>query len=631
MLQSIRDRTQGWIAGIIISLLILSFALWGIHSYFVGGSANTTVAEVNGVEITKGQLAVAYERLRRQLQTQFGSSSELPSNVDAGLKDRALQALINIQVLKQASIKQDYFISPSQIDSFLENMPEFQVNGQFSVTRFQQALSTTMYTPSEFLDLIKTSLLIDQPRLGLIFSSLSLPNEVADMISLVNQERDIEYVMIPYQNFVQQPITISEEQVNDYYQKHQDEFKTPEQVIVEYVELSIKDLMNDIQVTDDDIKNFYNENTNTFAQPAQWKIDSIIVPVSENANDLDVSQASDKINDVLNKAKAGDNFAALAKQYSLQYSPDLMQKWVTVNQVSPDLQKTLITLTKAGQIAGPIRLNNGFLLLKVMDYKEAQLIPFDQVKDKVKEAYAHQKAEEKYADMREKLANVTYEHPDSLQQAASELGLRIQTSELFSKEQGGKDISSVSKIREAAFSNDVLNLQNNSDVIQKNPDTAVVIHVKSHLPSSLLSLNAVQQQIIDKLKSAVLDARALQLSNELKKKLSDSSDPDQIVKSYNLNWNSLGFTSRHATTVNSAILDAAFEMPKPVENVKMTFAVAKLANGYAVIGLKAVKDGAVKTPEEADVYSEQIQNSQGLLEYELYKQSFIGQAKIVNP
>ena len=163
MLQSIRDHTQGWIAGVIISILILSFALWGIHSYFVGGSVSNNVAEVNGNEITRGQLNLAYERLRRQLQA---SSYEFPSNAETGLKDRALESLINIQVLEQASLKQHYRISPAQVNNFLESMPEFQVDGQFSVSRFQQILATTLYSANDFLDLIRTSLLIDQPQFG---------------------------------------------------------------------------------------------------------------------------------------------------------------------------------------------------------------------------------------------------------------------------------------------------------------------------------------------------------------------------------------------------------------------------------------------------------------------------------
>src|SRR5690242_19334203 len=132
MLQSIRDRTHGWIAGIIISLLILSFALWGIHSYLVGGSNTTTVATVNGIEITKGQLTAAYERLRRQLQMQLSENYALPDQAELKLKERALQTLITIQVLQQASFAQNYRISSNQINAFLENMPELQVNGRFS-------------------------------------------------------------------------------------------------------------------------------------------------------------------------------------------------------------------------------------------------------------------------------------------------------------------------------------------------------------------------------------------------------------------------------------------------------------------------------------------------------------------
>lgn len=629
MLQSIRDRTQGWIAGIIISLLILSFALWGIHSYFIGGSANTTVAEVNGVEITKGQLAVAYERLRRQMQSQFGSNNELPGNVDAGLKDRALQALVNIQVLKQSSLKQNYYISSAQVDSFLENMAEFQVNGQFSITRFQQALATTMYTPSEFLELIKTSLLIDQPRLGLIFSSFALPNEIADSIALVNQERDIQYIVIPYQYFAEQSVNISEQRIQAYYEQHQSEFKTPEQVSIEYVELSVKNLMNRINVTDDELKSFYNESTNTFAQPAQWRLDTLLVPVSDSANENEIAKASEKINAIAAQANKGINFSSLAKENSLKYAANDATKWVTQNQVPSDLQKTLSALTKPGQIAGPVKVSSGFMLLKAIGYKEAQLMPFDQVKEKVKEAYIHQKAEELFTEMREKLANVSYEHPDSLQQVASELGLTIQTSGLFAKDKAGTDISASTKIRETAFSNDVLNLQNNSDVIQISPDSAVVVRVKSHIPSTLLSLKAVQQQILDKLKVSDIDEKTFQVANEARKKLMNGSDSAQIIRPYAKAWSQIGFIQRHSTKVDSAILDTAFEMPKPLPG-KFTYAIAKLPNGYAIVGLRAIKNGKVQNAEEMDVYSEQIQNTQGLLEYELYKQSLMNQAKIIS-
>ncbi len=624
MLQSIRDRTQGWIAGIIISLLILSFALWGIHSYFMGGAVSTVVADVDGVEITKGQLAIAYERLRRQVQSHLNSNDELSANTDAGLKDRALQALINIQVLKQASIQQNYYISPLQVDGYLENMPEFQVNNQFSLARFQQALATTMYTPVEFLELIKTSLLIDQPRLGTIFSSFSLPNEVNETIALINQERDITYIIFPSQYFSTMNVVVSDEMIKKYYEQHQDEFKTPEQVSVEYLELSAKDLSNKVKVTDADLKTFYNENTNAFAEPVKWKLEMLTVPVGSAAS-------KDLIDQIYEKAKKGTSFSVLEKSYSQSHVSISDGKWMTQNEIPGVLQKSVLMLTKVGQITPPVKVTDGsFAIVKAIELKEAQLKSYENVKDKVKELYTHQKAQELFAGEREKLANLTYQHPESLDAASKELGLPIKVTELFTVDKGSDDISSNNKVKEAAFSNEVLTLQNNSDVIPKNPDSAIVIRVKSHIPSSLLSLKVVQQQIANKLRVAEIDAKAQQEVRDISDKLNSGVNPEDIIKPYHISWTPVGFIARHSTKVDTAILDTAFEMPKPTNDHKVTYEVVKISNGYAIVGLKAVKDGKSSGTEEYDVYAEQAQNTQGLLEYGLYKLSAMNNAKIVN-
>jgi peptidyl-prolyl cis-trans isomerase D len=121
MLQSIRDRTHGWVAGIIISLVILSFALWGIHSYLEGAGASDVVAKVNGAEISKRQLAAAYEPLRNQVQAAT-NTSVLPESVETGLKRRALDTLIGLQVLKQASISQRFRVSELQIENYMQRM-----------------------------------------------------------------------------------------------------------------------------------------------------------------------------------------------------------------------------------------------------------------------------------------------------------------------------------------------------------------------------------------------------------------------------------------------------------------------------------------------------------------------------
>jgi len=626
MLQTIREHTQGWIAGIIISLIILTFALWGIHSYLVSNGSSRIVAEVNGVEISKEQLAVAYERLRRQAQVQYGADGNALLKDETTLKSRALNALVETEALKQVSISQGFLISDSQIDNYLQNMPQFQVDGQFSVERFQEILSSTLLSTSDFLDLIKTSLLIDQPKLGVVFTSFSLPDETNYTIGLVNQERDFSYINIPFQYFLSQPITVPSDKIKAYYEQHQNDFMTPEQVNIDYIELSLKELAANFKPTDAVLKNFYNENINSYTQPKAWKLSSLEVSVPSNATQDEWQEAHKKALALVESLNKGQNFTELAQKNPSKVTLSL--ELMTFSQVPTELQKATAQLVKINQISTPIKTSSGFVILKVIDLREPKIQDFDSVKTKANESYVRRRAEEKFAELRERLADVTYEHPDSLQTASKTLALPIKTSELFTKEKAGKDVSQYKKVRDIAFSNDVLNLQNNSDVIQINPETVIVLRAKSHIASTLLPLKDISKQIEDKLKYEEAIAQTEKFTNEMKARLESGDSQNALAQSQKLTWKEAGFLGRYSTKVDTAILDLAFRLPDPSTKVKTTYGVTRLQNGYAIVSLRAVKKGVVEDKKQYSIFAEQVQNSEGLLEYELYKRSQINQAKI---
>lgn len=623
MLQTIREKTQGWIAGTIISIIIVSFALWGIHSYFVSSASNSTVASVNGIDITKEQLTVAYERLRRQLQTQYGSS--LTAKDEPSLKVRALRTLIDIEVLKQASLKQGFLITDQQVDDYLQSMPDFQVNGQFSLDRFQEVLSATLLSTSEFLDIIKTSLQIDQPRLGVMLTSFALPEESRYTASLVNQTRDINYVSIPLAKFLAQPIAISPASIQAYYQAHQADYKTPEKVSVEYIELSLKDLYSRFSPTESMLKAFYNENINTYTQPNQWRLTGILIPVSPTATQADATAAQAKAEAVSEALAANpDDFDKLVKQNSKLIIPT---GYVALDQLSTELQKAVGGLNTAGQVSDVIQTPQGFAIIKALDVKQPKIDNFEAVKDKVRDAYVHQHAEDKFADLRDQLADLTYEHPDSLAVASQTLSLPVKTSGFFTRDKAGSDLAFTQKVRDAAFSNDVLNLQTNSDVIQLNPETVMVLRVKTHLPSALLPVDDVSKQITEKLKLKEAESMANKFATDLLANLQSGSDPLKLMASYQLSWNRVGNIGRYSTKVDSAVLDAAFRLPRP-SNDKLSYGITRLPNGYALVAVLGVKDGELTTAKENIVFSDQVQNSMGFLEYTLYRQSQQKQAKI---
>ena len=625
MLQSIRDRTHGWIATVIISLVILSFALWGVHSYMIGGSNTSVVAKVNGAEITKTQLAGAYERVRRQMQANT-ESNNLSESVEADLKVKALQGLINVQVLKQGSISENYRVSSRQVDGFLESMPEFQVGGHFSLPRLQQYLATTLLSAGDFLELIQSNLLIEQPRLGIIFSSFALPNEVTETIALVNQERDFDYLVLTQNNFQNAVAAISPGEIKAYYDTHQNEFKTPEQLSVEYVEISLKDLMASIHPADDALKTYYNENINTYTNPMQISMAKVEVPLAETATDKDVSTAEDQAmalrSELLGKTKA----SAKTTNFNNDKSS---RKWITINDLPVELQKGAATLTKAGDVSEPIVTAHGIVIMKAFEVKQPEVQVFATVKDKVQANLVKQLAQEKYAKLKDSLATVSYEYPDSLQTTSKNLSLPIQTSELFTKEKGGKDISDSKKIRDAAFSSDVLNAQENSDVIQISSDESIVLRIKSHLPASLLPLSSVTKQIADTLTTTKAQAKAEAVAHEINSKLQAGMPLAQIATEYHLTWSSVGYLGRYSNKVDPALLEAAFSMPKNPNG--MQFNTTKIPSGFAVVALKSVRNGSIdQHSEQYDVFAEQVQNSEGMLEYKLFQDSLVKHAKIVS-
>ena len=505
-------------------------------------------------------------------------------------------------------------------------MPEFQVNGQFSLDRFQEILSSTLLSTSEFLELIRTSLLIDQPRLGLIFTSFSLPDETKSTIKLVNQERDIDYIHIPSQYFLNQPIVISQEKIQSYYDKNKSDFMTPEQVSVEYLQISLKNLFSKFNPTDEMLKSFYNENINSYSLPTQWKIASLEIPVTVNATPDQLAQINKKASVISQAMKTNIDLAKLADRYAAKINTP---HWMTLEQAPADLQKTIAGLTATNAVSEPIRTSNGLVILKVLGIQDPKMLSFSEVKDKVREMYVRQHAEEKFTELRDQLADLTYEHPESLQLASQTMNIPIQASELFSKDKAGKDISQYKKLRDVAFGNDVLNLQNNSDVIQLNPETMVVIRTKSHVPSSLLPLSQITKQIEEKLKSQEVETRTADFAKDLQAKLQSGTSPAEIASTYKLKWNAAGFWGRYSTKIDTAILDLAFRLPDPAVNQnKPSYGVTRTPNGYAIVALKSIKQGVIADKKQAAVYAEQIQNSDGLLEYELYKRSQITNAKV---
>ncbi|MEM9243544.1 MAG: SurA N-terminal domain-containing protein [Pseudomonadota bacterium] len=264
MLQSIHDKSKSWISIVIIVILILAFAFWGVERIFVSGSREKVVAKVNGVEITQSQFASAYGNLKRQWQQQLGAKFFDNPKLPDQLKQSAMKTLVRQTVLRHTLNKQGYNVSPQALDQMVYSMPFFQVNGQFSSARFQQAITSMGYTESQFLDMLKSNMITDQVRSAIVNSTFVLPNEVAEQKAATRQQRQFTYATVSSADFIKN-IKVSSAQIEQYYQQHQAQFKLPEEISIDYIELSPANVRPSIKApTAAELQQYYQQNSGRY-------------------------------------------------------------------------------------------------------------------------------------------------------------------------------------------------------------------------------------------------------------------------------------------------------------------------------------------------------------------------------
>lgn len=631
MLQSIRDRSQGWLTGAIVGLICITFAFWGVHTYLgQSGTPAEVVAKVNGSSIHLAELNATYQRLRQQQQMQLGAAFVIDQKMEMELKKQALNQLIMNQVLANAAARDGFRVTGDEVGAALLSVPVFQVDGQFSRERFNEVLSNILYTENAFLADLRTTMLVNQARSGIIDSAFALSGDISSATKLINQKRDFGYLTLPVQSFLN-GVHVTDEQALAYYQQHQNQFTTPEQVSVEYIELSLSQLAAKLQFSDEQLKQFYQNNLSNYTLPERWHVAHILIKVPPNALPQQVLAAQNKADAIVQRLKAGDSFAQLAQTNSADAASVKnggVLDWFSAGMADSAFEKAAAALKQVGDVSAPVRTKYGFSIIKLIGHEQPQVMPFAKAREQVNKALAQQQAEQVFAENSDKLSNLTYANPTSLEVAAKALNLPVQTTGLFSRQGGRDQITANPKVAEGAFNADVLQ-GNNSDVISLDPDTLVVLRVKQHVATALQTFDKVKDQVIQLLKTQAAQQQAEIEGKKLLQQLQQGNKGEEIAKQMNLPWQVANNVGRFDPHVPSAVLNAAFRLPRP--NAQPAVGSFKLPNGnYALVSVNKVIDGTLGNNPAAQerIYREELEDSFGQLDYSLYVHNVLNKSKI---
>lgn len=585
MLQTIRDRASGWFAYAIVFLISVPFALWGINHYLEGGGKQVA-AQVGDTTISLAAFGQAYREEQARAAQMFGG--QLPPSVsDKMLKQAALQRLIQETLLTQIVDDAGYKVSNQELLKQIVSFPVFQQDGHFSKTRYTQILAEQGMVPAAFEGRLRRQLAIEQFQSGVINTGFVTQPEASDALKLDGEMRQLEMTVIPISKFLTR-MNITPEAIKSYYKMHQSDYMTEEKIRVSYLRLSENELAKGITPNAESLKQYYHDHLAKYVLPERAKAAEIVLrlPADKVGRDRVMTLALH----ILNISKRGDDFGALARQYS--QDADNAKKGgamgvVTGAGLPQPLADALFSL-KPGDISKPVEVNGKLYLLRLESLMPVQQKTYAEAAIEVRRDYVAKQASTLFEKQVQRMSELTYEHPGTLETAAKSLGLQVMQSNWFSRS-GGAGIASNPKVVNAAFSKQVLKDGTNSAVVEISRGDAVVLRVSDKQAPQVKPINAVEAGIKGELERVSAEGAAKQLAIKVRTAVASGKKLKNIAVMEHLSYRALGWLGRTDVAVPAEIMNAAFQVPPPSDGKPSVGFVSLNSGGYAVFAVKKIK------------------------------------------
>lgn len=571
MLQAIRERSTGLVAGFIIAVICLLFAFGGIGSYFTGNT-NPTVAEVGDTEITYSQFQSSYQNRLNAAQRQGNANEAL-------IKQQAIQQLVENAVLRNYADNEGYTVTNKQVADYLATNPFLQEDGKFSRARYDELLQMMRSTSEQYTGRVKEDLAVQHFTAGVSESSLLTSLETAQGYALESEERLVSLVKIDPVALADKQ-EVSDTEAQERYAENKADFFTEERIKLDYLELSADTIAASIEVSDDDLAARYDADKALYTAAETRRASHILLKPND---DRDLEAAKQELAALKSRIEAGENFAELAKEHSDDVGSGLKGgdlDFFGKGRMVPEFEAAAFALAAEGDLSDLVETQYGVHLIKLTGIKPEAVKPLEEVKDKVAKAIKKERAEEQFIVLSDKLADLTYDNPATLQKAADELKLDIQTSAWITPN-AGAGIGGRGAVRRAAFDKLVTTDGENSDRIEIGDNKVIVIRKNEY--------QAARQQTLEEVKPTIVKAlqaeKAAQVTVELAAKIKADVEAGQALAAA---ATASELEAEDATIKRSersfkpAVVDAVFAAAKPAAD-KATIATAVTADNVQYV------------------------------------------------
>ncbi|MEO7728665.1 MAG: SurA N-terminal domain-containing protein [Burkholderiales bacterium] len=507
---------------VLLAIIFLPFAFFGIDSYFRTADGGNHVATVGGIPVTQQEFSLALQERQNYLQRLVGNRVD-PAMLDSPeLRFAVLDSIIRQRLLVNQAVRSNVLVSDEQLQQVIAEQPAFQEDGKFSHARYVELLKRQNMTAVGFEQSLRRDLMLQRMN-GAYLATAIAPKSVAERLLRINaQQREVSQSALAPEKFTAQ-VKVDDSAVKSYYDAHQNEFQVPEQARLEFVVLSLDSIAAQTDAGTDEVKQFYEQNLKQYAKGDERQASHILVTVDAKATAEQKQAARAKAELLLKQVKQNPaGFAEVARKNS--QDPGSAAKGGELGtfprgaMVKP-FDDAVFNM-KVGEISDLVESAFGFHIIKLTGEKRHGL---DEVKKQVELDLKRQKAGKKFAELAEQFNNLVFEQGDSLKPAADALKLPLQTSGWTSRSGGEKKLLTNPKLLQAVFGEDAVKNKRNTEVVDVGGNNLVSARVLEYKPATMRPLADVSAEIVKRLTHDQATQLAAKQGRELLAKLKQGS------------------------------------------------------------------------------------------------------------
>ncbi|MBZ9960294.1 MULTISPECIES: SurA N-terminal domain-containing protein [unclassified Mesorhizobium] len=576
MLGILRSAAGTWVAKLLLSLLVVSFAVWGVSGRLMGGLAgHDSVITAGGTKVSINEYRLAYDRQLAVMSQQFGQRLTHEQAKALGVDNQVLAQLVSGAVLDEQARKLGLGLSKDRLAELTREDPAFKgPGGQFDRRAFEYRLREVGMRPEDYLK-NRAQVAVRQQIVEAVSDGLKAPDTFFKAVALYRgEDRTVDYLTLP-KTLVEPIEAPSDSALQAYFEANKKTYAAPEYRKFSYVRLEPQDIMDTSSVTDAQVSDDYNKNKARYTTPEMRTIEQLVFKTPDEAkaalDSLKSGATFDKLVTAEGKTPADTLLGTLAKDKIADKAVADAAFALNVNEVSPVVQGAF----------GPV-------LLRVTEIKPEVVKPLAEVSDQIRKDLALGEANRILLDVHDNYED-SRAAGSSLADAAAKLKLKVVTVDAIDRSGLRPDGSIVKDLPEspalikAAFDAEP-NTEN--EALTTADNGFIFYEVASITPARDRTLDEVRQKVVADWTAAETAKRLTAKAQELEKRLKAGATLDVIAGELKLEKQTKRGLKREADDADfgkegAAVMFGVGEggtglIPSPTSDAQILFKVAEV-------------------------------------------------------